>query len=321
LVFLGSDDVAARCLEVLAPRTSLVVTQPQRRRGRGGRETPTPAAEAAARLGLDVLETPDINGADDVARIAAVKPRLLVVVAFGQILRKAVREVAPLGAINLHFSLLPRWRGAAPVQRAILAGDAETGVAVQRVVAKLDAGPVVASMATPIGPRDTTTSLRARLVESGAPLLDQVAAQLLADEFMTDSAQDESLVTYAAKIAKDEGDLDFAAEDARQVDRRIRALGDAPGCRATLSRATGPMDVFVREATPEAHGVGAPGDVMAVGASGIVVAAREGVLRITRLQRVGGKDVDARAFLNGFPVREGDRFERPQRDSSATSAS
>src|SRR6185436_17618102 len=110
-------------------------------------------------LGLDVLETADVNAPDAVARIAAASPRLLAVVAFGQILRRAVRDVAPLGGVNLHFSLLPRWRGAAPVQRAILAGDAETGVAVQRIVAKLDAGPVLASASTPIGPRDTTPEL------------------------------------------------------------------------------------------------------------------------------------------------------------------
>ncbi len=299
------------------------MTQPRRRRGRSGHETPTPVAKTAARLGLDVLETADVDAPDAVARIAAAKPRLLVVVAFGQILRRAVRDVAPLGGVNLHFSLLPRWRGAAPVQRAILVGDAETGVAVQRVAAKLDAGAVLASSRTPVGPRETTPALMSRLAEIGAPLLATTVERVLAGAAVVETPQDESLATYAAKIGRDEGDLDFAAEDAAALDRRIRAFGDAPGCRAVLVRAgAAPMEVLVREATPEAGDSADPGRVLAASPNGIVVAARAGALRIWRLQRVGGKDMDVGAFLNGFPVRVGDCFEkRPQRDSSATSDS
>jgi methionyl-tRNA formyltransferase len=298
----------------------LVVTQPRRRRGRSGRETPTPVAETAARLGIDVLETPDVNAPESVARIAAAAPRLLVVVAFGQILKRAVREAAPLGAVNLHFSLLPRWRGAAPVQRAVLAGDAETGVCVQRVVAKLDAGPVLAAVRTPVGPRDTTSGVMRRLTETGAPLLVDVVARLLAGESPVESMQDESRVAYAAKIGRDDGVLDFAAEDAASLDRRIRAFGDAPGCRARIVRdGAAPMEVLVREAFSESRGPGDAGRVLAASADGVVVAARDGALRITRLQRVGGKDVDARAFLNGFPMKLGDHFVRV--DNSATSDS
>jgi methionyl-tRNA formyltransferase len=224
-------------------------------------------------------------------------------------LKRAVREAAPLGGVNLHFSLLPRWRGAAPVQRAIEAGDAETGVCVQRVVAKLDAGPVLAESKTPIGPRDTTSSLMRRLTEIGAPLLVDVVVRLLAGAAFVESPQDESGVAYAAKIDRADGDLDFAAEDAASLDRRIRAFGDAPGCRALLVRdGAAPMEILVREAVPETGASAEPGRVVAAAADGIVVAAREGALRITRLQRVGGKDVDARAFLNGFPVRVGDRL-------------
>lgn len=316
--------MAAACLGVLARdvAVSLVVTQPRRRRGRGGKETPTPVAEAAARLALPVIETVDVNAADVLARIAAAAPRLLVVVAFGQMLRRAVRETAPLGVVNLHFSLLPRWRGAAPVQRAILAGDAETGVAVQRLVAKLDAGPVLVCAPVAIAPSDTTPVLMRRLTETGAVLLRDVVKRLLVGDAPAESPQDESLVTYAAKIDRAEGDLDFAAEDAASLGRRIRAFGDAPGCRASLVRAgAAPMDVLVREASPDASAAGAPGTVISAGADGIVVAAKDGALRITRLQRVGGKDVDARSFLNGFPVRPGDRFERPAHDNSASTAS
>lgn len=289
----------------------LVVTQPRRRRGRRGAETPTPAGAAAEALGVPLLETADVNAPDALERIAAAAPRLLVVVAFGQILKRAVRESAPLGAVNLHFSLLPRWRGAAPAQRAILAGDEETGVCVQRLWAKLDAGPVLVEARETIGPRDTTASLLARLTATGAPLLAETARRLLAGEALPERVQDEALVTYAAKVAPDEGDLDFAAEDAAALDRRVRAMGDAPGCRAAIVRAgAAPLVVLVREAMPDAAATGAsPGTVLAAGEA-VVVASRAGALRVTRLQREGGKPLAARDFLNGVPVRPGDRLER-----------
>ncbi len=315
-MFLGSDEVAAVCLDAIARRrdVGVVVTQPRRRRGRGGRETPTPVAEAAVRLGLGVVETADVNAPESVAAITAAAPRLYVVVAFGQILRRAVRDSALLGGVNLHFSLLPRWRGAAPVQRAILAGDAESGVCVQRVVAKLDAGPVLASVRTPVGARETTTSLMRRLTEIGAPLLADVVDRLLTGVPHAETAQDEGALTYASKIAREEGEIDFAVEDAAELDRRIRAFGESPGCRATLARGgAAPVPILVRAAEPQLGAESTPGEVLAASADGIVVAARSGALRITRLQRVGGDEVDARAFLNGFPVRRGDRVERSVR--------
>jgi methionyl-tRNA formyltransferase len=161
-----------------------------------------------------------------------------------------------------------------------------------------------------------------RLVALGAPLLAETAARLLAGETLRETPQDEARATYAAKIARGDGDLDFAAEDAAELDRRVRAFGAAPGCRAVLRRAgASPLEVLVREAVPETDG-GTPARVLAARPDGIVVAARAGSLRITRLLRAGGRDVDARAFLNGFPVCAGDYFERPRPpESSATSAS
>jgi methionyl-tRNA formyltransferase len=260
-----------------------------------------------------VLPVEDVNAEDVVGRLRSLAPRLLVVVAFGQYLRKPVREIAPLGGVNLHYSLLPRWGGAAPVQRALLAGDAVTGACVQRVAARLDAGPVLARREVAIGPRDDTLALRARLTAAGAPLLVETATRLLAGETLPEETQDEARVTHAAPVARAEGDLDFAVEDAAALDRRIRALEPWPRCRARLVRAADPagaLDVVLREASPE-EGSGAPGEVVAAGPDGIRVAARGGVLRITRLQRAGGRDVDARAFLNGLPTGIGDRFERP----------
>lgn len=287
-----------------------VVTPPERPRGRSGRPEPTVCGAAAAARGLEVIAVEDVNDAAVVERLRARAPRLLVVVAFGQYLRRPVRELAPLGAVNLHYSLLPRWRGAAPVQRALLAGDAVTGACVQRVAARLDAGAVLARREVPILPRDDTPALRARLTSVGAPLLVEAARRLLAGASIPEDVQDETRVTHAAPVAREEGDLDFAAEDAAALDRRIRALEPWPRCRARLvRRGAEALDVVVREAWP-AEGAGAPGEVLAAGADGIRVAARGGVLRITRLQRAGGRDVDARAFLNGFPTAAGDRFER-----------
>lgn len=315
VVLLGTDDAAAAALAALDAQglVSLVVTPPARRRGRGGEPEATVCAAAAAERGLRVLGAEDVNAAAVVEEVRAAAPRLLVVVSFGQFLRRPVRETAPLGAVNLHYSLLPRWRGAAPVQRALLAGDAVTGVSVQRVTAKLDAGAVLASREVPVLPRDDTPSLRARLTGAGAPLLADVVGRLLAGEAVAETAQDESRVTLAPSVAREEGDLDFAAEDADALDRRIRALEPWPRCRARLVRRGGAeMDVVLREAfaEPDPGARTAPGEIVAASAAGLVAAARAGVLRITRLQRAGGKDLDARAFLNGFPVEPGDRLER-----------
>jgi len=297
-----------------------VVTPPERRRGRGGAPTPTPPGAAAASLGIPVLATADVNAPEAVARLRAARPRLLVVVAFGQILRRAVREVAPLGVVNLHFSLLPRWRGAAPVQRAILAGDRVTGVCLQRLVARLDAGPVLASREVVIGPRDDTPALHDRLTVVGAALLHEVVERVLAGDPPPERPQDESRATYAPRVEREEGDLDLGRESAEEADRRVRALEPWPRCRGLLRRADGAgTEVVVREARPEPRGSGtAPCTVLAADAAGLVVAAREGALRVTRLQRAGGRPLDAAAFLNGWPVAAGDQLLPP---SSATSAS
>lgn len=287
----------------------MVVTPAERRRGRSGAVEPTVCGAAAAGLGLRVLAAEDVNAESVLAELRAAAPRIVVVVSFGQFLRRPVREIAPLGAVNLHYSLLPRWRGASPVQRAILAGDAVTGAAVQRVAARLDAGAVLAVRETPVLPRDDTPSLRARLTAVGAPLLADVVERLLAGESLPESVQDEAGVTLAPVVRREEGDLDFGAEDAQAIDRRVRAFEPWPRCRARLVRAgQAPIDVFLREVVAEA-GEGAPGEVIAAGPDGVCVAARSGVVRALRLQRAGGKDLAAREFLNGLPTPPGSRFE------------
>ncbi len=295
----------------------LVVTPPARRRRRRGALVPTPVGAEAERLGLPVLATPNVNLDADVERVQAASPELLVVVAFGQLLRRPVREAPRLGCLNLHFSLLPRWRGAAPVQRAILAGDRETGACVQRLVAKLDAGAVLAEAREPILPTDDSPTLRGRLVDCGAPLLRSVVTRLLAGDALAATEQDESQITLAPRIDVAEGHLDPVAETAAELDRRIRALDEWPGCRAVLRRAAADdLPLLVRGAEPllsdsEIASSATAGEVVRADSGGLVIATRSGALRITHLQKQGKKTLSVRDFLNGCPVAPGDRIVAP----------
>ena len=267
-------------------------------------------------MGFPVLATPNVNLDADVERVRAASPELLVVVAFGQLLRKPVREVPRLGCLNLHFSLLPRWRGAAPVQRAILAGDHETGACVQRLVAKLDAGAVLAEAREPILPADDSPTLRGRLVNCGAPLLRSVVTQLLAGEVLAATEQDESQITLAPRIDVAEGHLDPVAETATELDRRIRALDEWPGCRVVLRRAAADeLPLLVRGAEPvadsEVESSATAGEVVRADSGGLVIATRSGALRITHLQKQGKQTLSVHDFLNGCPVAPGDRVVAP----------
>ena len=298
----------------------MAVTPPARRRSRRGRPTPTPVGEEAGRLGIPCLEAADVNVPEVLTDLAAAAPRRGGGGAFGRVLRPHLLSLAALGAVNLHFSLLPRWRGAAPVQRAILAGDAETGVCVQRVVARLDAGDVFDVRRVQILPRDDTASLRTRLTDVGAPLLEDVVRRLVAGVDVPATQQDEALVTRARRIERDEGILDFAEEDARELDRRVRALHEWPGCPVRVERTSGEAALaqvhegVPEEARPDAGVHAAAGTVLESTPGGIVVAAREGALRILALQRPGGRVLDARAFLNGLRISAGDRFVRAPRE-------
>jgi methionyl-tRNA formyltransferase len=310
VVFLGSDDAAAACLAALADAgiVDAVVTQPPRRKSRGGSSERTVVAAEAEKRGIPVVEAEDVNAPEVVGKIASYEPLLLVVVSFGQILKKAVRGAAKHGAVNLHYSLLPKWRGAAPVQRAIEAGDASTGAAVQRLVAKLDAGPVLAVAPVALAPADDTSALRARLTTAGAPLLLGVVKRILAGEELSEVPQDEAQVTVAKIVAKAEGDVDPSADAAEVIERKVRAFEPWPRCRARLVRQDGTSEtITLREVTVEA-GEGQPGVVLSADEKGVAVATPKGVLRILRLQRPGAKDLDARAFLNGCRIAPGDAF-------------
>lgn len=264
-------------------------------------------------LGIPVLATEDVNGAGALGAIHARRPDLFVVVAFGQILRKDVRSLPRLGALNLHFSLLPRWRGAAPVQRAIEAGDEVTGVTVQRIAARLDTGPLVAKREVPVEPGERAGELEARLADIGAALLADVVLHAAESGVLIEGkAQDDSKATAAPKIRKEEGIADFTAGP-EHFCRRARALHPWPLSRAVLragKREAGPVS-FHRVLPARAGGVAAePGTVLAAGRDGLEIACGGGSVLLTEIQRPGGKPLDAAAFLNGFPVKPGDRFGR-----------
>jgi len=298
---------------------ALVVTPPPKRRGREGTATSCPVAAAAAVLGIPVHPSEDVNDASTVGAIHARRPALLVVVAFGQILRKEIRSLPRLGTLNLHFSLLPRWRGAAPVQRCIESGDEVTGVTVQRLVARLDAGPVVARREEEIRPGERAGELEDRLADLGAALLADVVGHTLETGILIEGKpQKEREVTAAPKIRKEEGVADFSL-DPDAFCRRARALHPWPLVRAGVKagpkgEGKGKSDVVTLHRVRP--GKGAPGGkpsgtVLSAGKAGIEVACGRSSVVLLELQRPGAKVLDAAAFLNGFPLEAGDRFGSP----------
>jgi methionyl-tRNA formyltransferase len=269
-------------------------------------------AASADILGLPVLATEDINGAPALAALHGRRPHISIVVAFGQILGNDVLALPTLGTVNLHFSLLPRWRGAAPVQRALEAGDLETGVTVQRVVRALDAGPVVAVRRTEILPGERAGELESRLADLGAALLADVLCHAAESGTLIEGReQNPAEVTRARKVYAEDGVADLFLP-AETLALRARAFHPWPLLHAELHIAgKPPQDVSLHRVTVE-EGAPLPGEtpgtVRSADAGGIVVVCGKNLLRITELQRAGGKAMSAGAFLNGVRVQPGDRF-------------
>jgi methionyl-tRNA formyltransferase len=312
VVYAGTPEFAVASLEALAATFAVraVLTQPDRPAGRGRALSPSPVKRRALALGIEVLQPASLRDPAALQALAALAPDVLVVVAYGLLLPPAVLAVPRLGCINVHASLLPRWRGAAPIQRAILAGDEESGVAIMRMEAGLDTGPVYALRRVPIGARDTALTLGQRLAVEGADLL---TATLSAIEAGSASArpQPSAGASYAEKLDKSEAPLNWHF-DAAELDRRVRAF--VPWPVAETRWRGGTLKVHAAEPVAAAAGPPAlPGTILAAGAAGIDVATGEGALRLTRVQQPGRKVVEAGEFARGAAAGAlvGARFESP----------
>ena len=297
LLFAGTPEFAVPCLRAALEGSDVlaVLTQPDRPAGRGRQPQMSPVKQVALEHGLAVLQPESLRDAEVQAQLAAFAPDLLVVVAYGLILPQSVLDIPRLGAWNVHASLLPRWRGAAPIQRAIEAGDAQTGVCLMQMEKGLDTGPVLLRATTPILPEDTGGSLHDRLAELGAGVLAEGLARLAAGDAPSPEPQDAARVTYAHKLDKIEARLDWN-QPAAVLDRRIRAFTPWPVAEVQLDGER----LRIHRAAP-VDAVGAPGSVLAAGREGIVVACGEGALRLEVLQRDGGRAVTAADLLNARP--------------------
>ena len=306
IVFAGTPEFAVPALEALVAAGEtlpLVLTQPDRRAGRGLTLAESAVKCAAVAHGLAVFQPQTLKDANAQARIAEVAPDLMVVAAYGLILPQAVLDIPRLGAINIHASLLPRWRGAAPIQRAILAGDGETGISIMRMEAGLDTGPVLLSAPIPIEDHDTAGTIHDELAALGGRLVVE-AVERLSNGPLRGMPQPSDGVTYAAKIEKSEARIDWKRR-AAEIDCQVRAFNPAPGASTTLDGA----EVKVWRARPLAMRGGEPGTIArASPAEGIVVACGEGALVLDELQKAGGKRLAAADFLRGTRLVPGLRF-------------
>lgn len=297
IVFMGTPDFSVPALDALAARHEVVAvySQPPRPSGRGQKPRPGPVAARAEALGIPVRTPAKLRDAAAIAEFAGFAPEVAVVAAYGLILPQSVLDVPARGCLNIHASLLPRWRGAAPIQRAIMAGDAETGVCIMQMAAGLDTGPVLIRRATEIGPRDTAGSLHDRLAGIGAEAVVDALSRL---DTLTPELQPEAGVTYAAKIDKAEARVDWS-RPATEVDRLIRGLAPFPGAWTEIGGER--VKLLLSE---RADGTGAPGTVL----DGLTIACGAGAVRILTVQRAGRGAMQADDFLRGTPVPAGTRL-------------
>lgn len=290
VIFMGTPDFSVPALRAIAAKHQVIAvySQPPRAAGRGQKPRPSPVHRAAEELGLPVRTPERLKSPQDQADFAALQADVAVVVAYGLILPQPVLQAPRLGCLNLHASLLPRWRGAAPIHRAIMAGDAETGVAIMQMEAGLDTGPVLAEARTAIGPEDTTADLHDRLAEMGAALITGTLERLP----LPAQAQPEQGVTYAHKIDKAEARIDWT-RPAMQIDRQIRGLSPFPGAWCLI----GDERVKLLRSHLVA-GSGIPGTVL----SGFTIACGEDAVEVLEAQRQGKRPMPAAEILRGMSL-------------------
>ena len=304
LIFAGTPEFAAQALQAIVAAghdVTLVLTQPDRPAGRGMTLQPSAVKKVALEHGIEVFQPLTLRDAEAQAKLAAVGAEVMVVAAYGLILPQVVLDMPRFGCINIHGSLLPRWRGAAPIQRALLAGDAETGVCIMQMEAGLDTGPVLLRGAFPIEASDTTATLHDRLAALGAGLVVEALGKLP----LPAEPQPAEGVTYAHKIEKAEALIDWS-KTATELDRHIRAFNPFPGAQALFAGQT----VKLWQAMP-VDGAGEAGAILALDRHRIVIACGQGALAVSELQKAGGKRLPVQQFLAGHPLKVGDRFEQP----------
>ncbi len=311
VLFAGTPDFAASHLKALIEskhQLIAVLTQPDRPSGRGKKLTPGPVKALAQDAGIEVLQPASLKGEDEQATLRALGADVMIVVAYGLILPQAVLDICPFGCLNVHGSILPRWRGAAPIQRAVEAGDGTSGITIMQMDAGLDTGAMLAKVNCAITTTTTGGSLHDELARVGPPLLLEVLEDLPGHQARA-QVQDDSLATYAHKISKAEAQIDWRLP-ARDIDRRVRAFNPFPVCFTLL----GEDRVRVWQAVPLDWGSGEPGVIAAAGESGIAVHCGEGQLLIESLQLPGGKVLTAAQVLTARAEQftPGTRFALPE---------
>jgi methionyl-tRNA formyltransferase len=311
VVFAGTPEFAARALDaLLASRHSIVgvLTQPDRPSGRGQKQVPSPVKARALGAGLPVLQPATLREPAAQRELQALQPDVIVVAAYGLILPQAVLDMAPLGCLNIHASLLPRWRGAAPIVRAIQAGDSQSGVCIMKMDAGLDTGPVAITRTTPIHPADTAGSLHDRLAELGAEAIVEALDALAGADpgALRFEAQPADGVTYARKLEKSEARIDWRKHAAEVADH-LRAFDPLPGAFSALVRQPEVALRFFKPSLPAGMAAGdTPGRIEAVTDRGLLIATGSGILIVGELQRPGGRRLPVADFVRGHAIQAGD---------------
>jgi methionyl-tRNA formyltransferase len=308
-IFMGTADLACASLEALAGarvcELVAVISQPDKPKGRDLKLQPTPVKAAALGLSLPVLQPARAREPSLIAELAALQPDLIVVAAYGQILPQPLLDLPRHGCLNVHTSLLPRHRGAAPIQWAILENDAETGVTIMQMEAGLDTGPIVSTVRTPIHAADDAQTLHDRLARMGGELLVRTIPDYLSGSLHI-SPQPADGATYARKLTREDGRLDWT-QPARRLWCQVRAFTPWPGAFTCLPAEPKPRLLKFWKAEP-ASGSGAAGTILEADKAGLLVACGQDALRVTELQPEGKRRMTAQEFLAGHPLRKGDRF-------------
>lgn len=310
VAFLGTGDIGVPSLKALAMdgrhEVCAVFTQPDRPAGRAMKLKPSPIKVAAEELGIPVYQPEKIRVAESLEQLAALKPEIIVVVAYGQILPKRILELPPRGCLNIHASILPKHRGASPVHAAILAGDTESGVTIMQMDEGLDTGDILHVASVSLAEGETAGSLHDRLAELAPGALVETL-RLIEAGTVVPMKQDDSLATYAPKLSRKDGEIDWR-QPAEEIERRIRGLTPWPGAYTYLPEGTAPLKVHAAAAL-DGKG-GGPGEILDV-SQGLLVAAGEGAVLLREIQAPGGKRLAATDFLRGHEVRVGEKISGP----------